>query len=135
MIEGMNDAMLRAILETMPSEITVIDANDEVVGWNKHEKRIFRRPLTSMGLNFRECHPEASLHKVVAIIDEMKGGARDEAVFWIDLGVAPGEPKHKILIEFFALRDDAGNYLGCLEHTRDVEWIRGLEGERRLLAR
>ena len=49
------------------------------------------------------------------------------------MSVAPDGPKHKILIEFFALRDEAGKYIGCLEFTRDVEWIRKLEGEKRLL--
>ena len=38
-----------------------------------------------------------------------------------------------ILIEFNALRNPAGKYLGCLEHTQDVEHIRRLEGQNRLL--
>ncbi|MCX7905517.1 MAG: PAS domain-containing protein [Elusimicrobiales bacterium] len=56
--------MSRAILETIPVEITIIDANDEVVACNKHTKRIFTRPLIAMGRNFRKCHPEKSLHLV-----------------------------------------------------------------------
>ncbi len=35
-------------------------------------------------------------------------------------GMAGGK-KHKILIEFYALRDDGGKYLGCMECTQDVE--------------
>ena len=54
MIDRMNDEIVKAIIETLPAEITIIDANDEVVGWNKHESRLFKRPLTSMGLNLRE---------------------------------------------------------------------------------
>jgi DUF438 domain-containing protein len=54
----METAVLQAALEALPLEITVIDANDEVIGWNKHERRLFHRPLSSMGLNFRQCHPE-----------------------------------------------------------------------------
>ena len=41
--------------------------------------------------------------------------------------------KHKILIEFFALRDASKKYLGCLEVVQDVEDIRHLEGEKRLM--
>jgi len=37
------------------------------------------------------------------------------------------------VIEFFALRGDNGDYLGCLEVTQDMEEARRLEGERRLL--
>ena len=86
-----------------------------------------------MGLNFRQCHPEASLPLVEKIISEMKSGQRDKAQFWIDMGVPYDTAKHKILIEFFALRDPAGKYLGCMEYTQDVEPIRRLEGQKRLL--
>jgi PAS domain S-box-containing protein len=133
MIDRMSEEVIRAILETIPIETTVIDANDEVIGWNKHETRLFHRPMTSMGLNFRECHPEASLPMVEKIVGEMRSGARDSVRFWIDLPVEPGGEKHKILIEFFALRDAAGRYLGCMECTRDVEDIMHLTGQKRLM--
>jgi len=133
MIDRMNEAVVRAVLETIPQEITVIDHNDEVIGWNKHETRLFHRPISSMGVNFRQCHPKESLHKVEAIVNEMKQGKRDRARFWIDLPVGPQKERHKILIEFYALRNPEGKYLGCLECTQDVEEIRKLEGEQRLL--
>lgn len=133
MIDRMNETVVKAILEIIPQEITVIDHNDEVIGWNKHEKRLFHRPISSMGVNFRNCHPKESLHKVEAIVNEMREGSRDRARFWIDLPVGPQKEAHKILIEFYALRDPEGRYLGCLECTQDVEDIRRLEGQQRLL--
>jgi DUF438 domain-containing protein len=133
MLDKMNDEMVKAIFETLPVEITVIDENDEVAGWNQNEKRIFKRPMTSMGMNFRQCHPQESLHKVEQIVNEMKQGVRDKARFWIDLPLGPENKKHKILIEFYALRDYSGKYLGCMECTQDVEDIMDLEGEKRLL--
>jgi hypothetical protein len=134
MIDRMNEDVLKAVLETIPQEITVIDHNDEVIGWNKHETRLFHRPITSMGVNFRNCHPKESLDKVEAIVNEMRDQKRDKARFWIDLPIGPDKEKHKILIEFFALRDPQGKYLGCLECTQDVEDIRKLEGQQRLLS-
>ncbi len=133
MIDQMNETVVKAIFENLPVEITIIDANDEVIGWNKHEKRLFKRPHTSMGLDFRDCHPKKSLDKVEKIIGEMRKGARDFARFWIDMEVKESEKKHKILIDFFALRDEQGNYLGCMECTRDIEEIKNLQGEKRLL--
>lgn len=135
MLEQLNEGMVKAMFEIVPMEITVIDANDEVVGWNKHETRLFLRPLTCMGLNFRNCHPPQSLPKVEAIVNEMKAGTRDKARFWINLPIpigSQGKP-HRILIEFFALRDEQGNYLGCMECSQDIEEIRQLEGEKRLI--
>ena len=133
MIDRMNEEIVRAMLEAIPVETTVIDAHDEVIGWNKHEHRLFHRPMSSMGLNFRDCHPQESLPKVEQIVGEMRSGTRDMARFWIDFGVTPGEPKHKILIEFYALRNAKGEYLGCMECTRDVQEIMELKGQKRLL--
>ena len=131
MFDRMDESQVKAALETIPAEITVIDANDEVVAWNRHENRLFHRPMTSMGLNFRKCHPAQSLAKVEQIVAEMKAGTRQKARFWIQAKVA-GE-RHMVLIEFFALRGDGGEYLGCMEVTQDVEEARRLEGEKRLL--
>jgi PAS domain S-box-containing protein len=133
MIDLMDERVVRSILETMPAEITVIDAKDEVIGWNKDETRIFKRAESSLQLNFRSCHPKESLRKVEQIVEEMKSSKRDEARFWIDLPLGEGGAAHKVLIEFFALRDRDGSYLGCLEYTRDIEDERHLEGEHRLL--
>lgn len=133
LFDRMNAEMVKAMVEAMPAELTVIDANDEVVGWNKHETRIFRRPMTAIGMNFRQCHPEKSLAMVEKLLAEMKAGTRDKAVFWIDLEVVKGQPKHKMLIEFHALRDDKRKYLGCMEFTQDVQEIRELQGQKRLM--
>jgi PAS domain S-box-containing protein len=131
MIDRMSETVIKAVLENLPMEITVIDANDEVIGWNQHETRIFKRPLSAMGLNFRQCHPETSLAKVEQIVTEMKTGSRDNARFWIDL-FPEGTPR-KILIEFYALRDDSGAYLGCMECTQDITALQKLSGQKRLL--
>jgi DUF438 domain-containing protein len=133
LFDSMNAEMVKAMIEAMPAELTVIDANDEVVGWNKHETRLFRRPMTAIGMNFRQCHPEHSLAMVERLIGEMKAGERDKASFWIDLEVVKGEPRHKVLIEFYALRDVGGKYIGCLEFTQDVQAIRELQGQKRLM--
>jgi len=131
LFDRMDEKLVKAVMETIPAEITVIDANDEVVAWNRHENRLFHRPMTSMGLNFRKCHPEHSLGKVEQIVAEMKAGTRKKARFWIRAKV--GEDRHLALIEFFALHDEGGKYLGCLEVTQDIEEQLHLKGERRLL--
>jgi hypothetical protein len=131
MFDRMDEKLVKALIETIPAEITVIDADDEVVAWNKDDTRLFHRPQTCMGLNFRKCHPASSLAKVEQIVAEMKAGTRQKARFWIRAKV--GDERHLVLIEFFALRGDGGEYLGCLEVTQDIEEARRLEGEKRLL--
>ncbi len=131
LFDNMDAKTIREMIETIPLEVTVIDANDEVVGWNKHDNRIFKRPLSSMGMNFRDCHPQESLDKVEQIVKDMKAGKIDKVSFWIDLAMKPDNATHKILIEFFALRDYDGTYLGCMECTQDIEAIQHLTGEKR----
>jgi DUF438 domain-containing protein len=131
--DAINEEMLQAVIESLPGEITVIDAKDEVVGWNKHEERLFRRPLSCMGLNVRQCHPQDSMAMVEEILMEMRAGTREVARFWLDMPVPEDAKPHKILIEFYALRNPAGQYLGCMEHALDVQYIRDLTGQKRLL--
>lgn len=127
------EKILNALLENMPIEFSVIDAGDRVLAWNKHESRIFKRPEKVIGRDVRNCHPKKSVDKVEAILGEMKDGTRDSARFWIDLPIGPGGEKQKVLIEYYALRDTNGEYLGCLEATRNIAELQKLEGERRLL--
>jgi PAS domain S-box-containing protein len=131
MIGGLSKEMLDALLETMPVEFSVLDEKDVVVAWNKHESRIFKRPANVVGRDVRNCHPKKSLDKVERIISEMREGKRDKARFWIDARSDGGQ--RKIMIEYYALRDADGRYLGCLEATQDITEIQGLKGERRLL--
>ena len=133
MIGNLPDDILESLLETIPLEFSVLDAEDNVLAWNRHETRIFKRPEAVVGRNVRKCHPEKSLDKVERIISEMRDGSRDRARFWIDMGIGEGGSKRKVLIEYYALRSPEGRYLGCLEASRDVTDIQSLKGEKRLL--
>ena len=122
-----------AVLETLPVEFSLLDKDDQVLAWNKHETRIFKRPAGVVGRNVRKCHPKKSLDKVEKILSEMKEGKRDKATFWIDLPLGEQGEKHKVMIQYFAVRDKNGNYLGCLEASQDITDIQKIEGEKRLL--
>jgi len=126
--------IIDAVLETIPFDISILDKEDKVIGWNKHDKRIFKRPLSALGRNVRDCHPKKSLSKVEQILNEMKENKRDKARFYIDLPVNPDGSKDKILIEYYALRDHkTGEYLGCLEASQRIGELQKLKGEKRLL--
>jgi DUF438 domain-containing protein len=127
MIENLNQAQLTGILETIPIEISFVDENDLVRFWNKHETRIFKRPVAVIGKSVQNCHPKQSVYKVNQILSDFKAGKRDLAEFWINLG------EKKVYIRYFAVRNKAGKYLGTLEATQDITEIRKIEGERRLL--
>ena len=133
MIGKLPEEILQAILETIPIEFSVIDKNEKVLAWNKHTTRIFKRPEAVVGRDVQNCHPKKSLGKVEQILQEMKAGKRDKAQFWIDLPLGPNEKKEKVLIEYYALRDTKGSYLGCLESSQNISKCQEITGEKRLL--
>lgn len=110
-----------------------MDAHDQVLAWNKHDSRIFKRPESVVSKNVRKCHPKKSIQKVETILNEMKEGKRDKARFWIDLSLSENTEKQKVLVEYYALRDKNRNYLGCLEASQNISELQQIEGEKRLL--
>ncbi len=133
MIGKLPKNLLEAFLETIPIEFSVLDDNDNVIAWNKHNTRIFKRPKNVIGKNVRNCHPKKSLHKVKQILNEMKNSKREKARFWINLKIGDPPEKQKILIEYYALRDINGVYIGCAEASQNITVIQKLTGEKRLL--
>lgn len=131
MIGNLPKSVLDAVLETIPIEFSIVDENDDVLAWNRHETRIFKRPKGVVGRNVRKCHPKRSVDKVEVILKEMRDGTRDKARFWIDLPI--NGIKQKVMIEYYALRDKDGKYLGCMEASQNITEIQKLEGQKKLL--
>ena len=127
MVEDLSKELWELIMNTLPFELTVIDDNDKVLYFNREGKRIFPRPQSVIGKKVQDCHPPKTLHLVNQVIDDLRTRRRESASFWIDLH------RRKIYIRYFALRDEEGGYLGCIEVTQDITEIQKLEGERRLL--
>jgi PAS domain S-box-containing protein len=127
----LTQAILDALLDTIPVELTVLDENDRIIGWNTGRPRIFGRSPEIMGRDVRACHSERSLGTLERMLREMKEGTRESARFWYD-EVVDGASQ-KILVEYYALRDRAGRYLGCVEALQGIGALRSLEGEKRTL--
>lgn len=119
---------IEAVMEALPFEVTFVDADDTVAYFNRLDKeKIFPRTRSVVGRKVQKCHPAHSVHRVMQIINDFKAGTRDEATFWID---SVGD---KILIQYFAVRDEEGSYLGTLEVTQRIGEIQKLSGQKRLL--
>lgn len=119
---------LLGIFRTLPVDITFVDADDRVRFFSESKDRVFTRSKSIIGRKVHNCHPPASVHVVERIVNDFKTGAQDTAEFWIEFR---GRFVH---IQYFAVRDEAGAYLGTLEVTQDATHLRALTGERRLLA-
>lgn len=119
---------LLSILNTLPIDMTFVDRNDKVKYFSQGKERIFQRNRAILNRDVRHCHPPASAHIVDKIIEDFKSGREDQAPFWINSG------DKMIHINYFALRNDKGEYLGTLEVSHDVSGYRKLEGDQRILS-
>ena len=121
-------AVLAAILNTLPVELTFVDADDRVRYFShENQPKIFGRTRGAIGTHVDNCHPPHSLHMVRQILADFRAGKRDVAEFWLDLD------SRKIHVRYWPVRDAVGAYLGCLETAQDVTAIQKLTGQKRLL--
>ncbi len=121
-------AELIGVFSTLPFDLTFVDADDTVRYFTPGKERIFDRSRAILGRKVQYCHPPKSVHIVNQIVRDFKAGKQDRARFWINLG------GQLVYICYYAVRDDAGSYLGTLEVTQDLTEVRALTGERRLLS-
>ncbi len=119
---------LTAILNTIPFDLTFVDKDDTVRYFTQGRERIFQRNRAILGRKVQMCHPPKSVHIVEKILEDFKSGSQDQAAFWINLG------ERFVHIEYYALRDGQGGYLGTLEVSQDLTDKRALTGEQRLLS-
>jgi len=118
---------LIGIFSSLPVDITFVDAGDRVAFFSEGPDRVFARSRTILGREVKHCHPPKSMDMVERILNDFKQGRQTVAEFWIQM---QGKFVH---IRYFAVRDEAGAYLGTLEVTQDLTRLRALEGDRRLL--
>lgn len=125
---GFSAEELLSILNTLPFDITFVDKDDKVKYFSQGTERIFQRSRAILNRDVRHCHPPASAHIVDKIIHDFKSGKQNSAPFWINMG---GKMIH---IEYFALRNETGEYLGTLEVSHNINPYRELKGEQRILS-
>jgi len=117
---------LMYLFNTLPVDITFVGADDTVKYFSASPERIFNRTKAIIGRKVQNCHPPQSVDMVEKIIASFKDGSKDSYDFWLTI-----QGKF-IYIRYFALRDNANQYLGTFEIAQDVTHIRKLEGENRL---
>jgi DUF438 domain-containing protein len=118
---------LDILLNHLPLDLTFVDEHDRVRYFSRPQERFFPRSPAIIGRHVHNCHPPESVHIVEKIISEFRAGSKDEAKFWFKM-------RGKfLLIRYFAMRDNQGNYRGVLEVGQDISEIQKLSGEQRLL--
>lgn len=120
---------LEALFIHLPIDITFVDKDDKVRFFSHSPKRVFERNRSIIGRDVRMCHPPGSVHIVEQILEDFKAGRESKAAFWLSNFMG-----RFIYIEYTAVRNPEGEYLGVVEVTQDISHLRALEGDQRLLS-
>ena len=121
--------------QTSTTPFEVNDALDHVLSlrddrlqfYSDPPHRIFPRSPQLIGRLVQNCHPPKSVATVETILTSFKEGSEDSAEFYLTIG------EKFIHIEYYAVRNVKGSYLGTLAVTQDATHLRELVGQKRLL--
>lgn len=115
----MTPYQLEAMLNTIPLELTFVDHVDMNRYYNDNgEKKLFKRPISSLDREVYTCHPPTIEPMVRSIISSFKSGAQDKVEVWMNKG------ESEVLVSYRAVRDAEGNYVGTLECVQIMDEIR-----------
>ena len=110
---------LTALLNTIPMEITFVDAANINRFFNETKgPKAFKRPAMALGREVFSCHPPKVEPMVRQIIDDFRNNRRDEVPVWME------KNGRTFLVKYMAVRDKAGNYLGTVEVVQDMEFAK-----------
>lgn len=108
---------LTELLNTLPFEITFVDADNINRFFNEGEK-VFKRPSMAIDRDVFSCHPPKIEPMVRKIIDDFRNNLRNEVSVWLE------KNERTMLVKYMAVRDRGGNYIGTVEIVQDMEFAR-----------
>lgn len=114
---------LTALLNTVPLEITFIDA-DNINRFFNEGPKVFKRPGMALDREVFSCHPPKIETMVRAIIDDFRHGRKDRVPVWMEKG------GRTMLVTYMAVRDKTGKYVGTAEFVQDMEFAKEHFGKR-----
>ena len=110
----MTVAQLTAMLNTIPAEISFIDGKNINRYFNEGPK-VFKRPGMAIDRDVFSCHPPKIEPMVRGIIEDFRAGKRDRVTVWVE------KDGHIMQVNYMAVRDKDGNYLGTMEFDQDMQ--------------
>ena len=113
----MTIAQLTALLNTIPVEITFVDA-DNINRFFNEGPKVFKRPGMAIDREVFSCHPPKIEPMVRSIIGDFREGLRDSVPVWMEKNGRP------FLVTYLAVRDKKHNYLGTVEIVQDMEFAK-----------
>lgn len=111
----MTPEQIEAVLNTIPMEISFIDATDINCFFNAG-KKLFKRPQQAIGREVYSCHPPKYATMARQIIRQLKSGKRNSVDVWLKKQGIP------VLVRYMAVRNNTGEYVGTLECVQKMDF-------------
>lgn len=108
---------LTALLNTIPLEITFVDAENINRYFNEGPKA-FKRPTMAIDREVFSCHPPKVEPMVRKIIDDFRNNRKDSLPIWME------KAGKTFLVTYMAVRDKENKYLGTAEIVQDMEFAK-----------
>ncbi len=108
---------LTALLNTIPLEITFVDA-DNINRFFNEGPKVFKRPGMAIDREVFSCHPPKIEPMVRSIIESFRDGTRDSVPVWME------KNGRTMLVTYMAVRDQNKKYLGTVEVIQDMEFAK-----------
>lgn len=105
---------LRAVLNTLPLEISFVDDKDINRYFNEGAK-MFKRPLAALDREVYYCHPPKIEAMVRSIIGQFRSGERKSVEMWME------KQGHVFLVRYLAVYDDNGKFVGTMECVENMD--------------
>lgn len=108
---------LRAVLNTIPMEISFVDDKDINRYFNEGEK-FFKRPLQALDREVYYCHPKKVEEMVRMMIGQFHNGTRKSFEVWME------KAGHTFLVRYLGVYDDKGRFVGTMECVENMDAAR-----------
>ena len=118
---------LDLILDLLPLEITFVD-KDHIVKYydNGTDDKLLPRTPSAIGRDMMNCHPPRVHDTVSQLVHDLETGKKDSQAAWFKRGDGVF-----VYIDYIALRDEAGEFLGILETVQDITELNEIKGMNR----
>ncbi len=114
---NLTTAQLTAMLNTLPTDLTFVDDQDIIRYYSEGKHQVFTRTRTIIGRDLYLCHAPAMVPVIKKLIQEFRDGVKDEEVVPMQKGNLLN------LVRYYAVRDEDGKYMGCVEVTEEISGI------------
>lgn len=118
---------LDLILNKLPLEITFVDKAHIVKYYdNGQEEKLLARTPSAIGRDMLNCHPPRVHETVKQLVHDLETGVKDSQQAWYKR-----EDGVFVFIDYIAIRDEEGSFLGILETVQDISKFTKLDSDNR----